>query len=101
MRIEHVHDLPKTDARTRLELLGEVLVRKYGCTVRWEGDTAHVTGRVLVQTFHASATLEPGRLILEGDDPGLLWRDKVRAFLGKHLGRWLDPRTPLDALPRP
>jgi hypothetical protein len=100
MKIERRHDLPDAEVRTRLEALGDYLHNKYKLDVSWSGDVANIRGRFMVVTIEGSIKLEPGKVVFEGKDPGMLWRGKAKGYLEHKLGKYLDPATPSDALPR-
>jgi hypothetical protein len=95
------HKLEITDARARLHALGDYLGKKYGLAVTWNGeDTASISGSYLVVSISGSLTLTPGAVAFSGKDPGLLWRGKAKDYLLRKLTKYLDPSTPVDALPR-
>lgn len=95
------HGLTLPDARARLHALGDYLSNKYGLTVTWTGeDEASVSGTYLVVTISGSLRLTPTAVTFTGKDPGMLWRGKAKGYLLGKLERYLNPSTPLDALPR-
>lgn len=100
MHIDFPHRLPRDEARRRLEALGEYLHNKHGISVRWEGDAARIEGRYLVVSIEGTVRLEEGKVVFDGRDPGLLWRKKARDYLEHKLGRYLDPATSAESLPR-
>ncbi|WP_428267730.1 polyhydroxyalkanoic acid system family protein [Haliangium sp.] len=100
MDIEYAYDLPLDDARARLEALGEYLTNRHGLRVQWSGDQATVNGKYLVVKIEGEMKLTPGRVRFSGRDPGMLWRKKAKDYLHGKLATYLDPRTPVDELPR-
>lgn len=99
--IEQSHSLKHEEARERIRALGDYLSNKHGLSVRWTSDdSASISGKYLVVTIEGTATVEPGRVRFEGKDPGMLWRGKARDYLTAKLRKYLDPSTPVDALPR-
>lgn len=101
MRVEHPHGLPLDQARERVKALGDYLDNKHKIAVRWtDDDHATIGGKYLLFSFEGKITLEPGKVVLEGPDPGLMLRGKAREYLDRKLARYLDPATPLDTLPR-
>jgi hypothetical protein len=100
LKIERSHELSDAEARTRMEALGDYLHNKYGLDVAWSADTATIRGRFMVVTIDGTVKCEPGRVVFEGKDPGMLWRGKAKDYLGHKLGKYLDPKTAADALPR-
>jgi hypothetical protein len=95
------HGLEPRDARARLRALGEYLSHKYGLSITWTtDDEAVISGSYLIVTISGSLKLLPGRAVFAGKDPGMLWRGKAKDYLGGKLEKYLNPGTPLDALPR-
>jgi len=101
LRLDHPHTLTADQARDRVRALGDYLQNKYGVGVRWTGEnTATIQGKYLVISFEGAVTVGAGQVTLEAKDPGMLWRTKAREYLDGKLKKYLDPATPLDALPR-
>jgi hypothetical protein len=99
--LRYPHTLEPADAQARLHALGEYLANKYGLSVSWTDDeTARIIGKYLVVAIDGTLVLEPGEARFSGKDPGLLWRGKARDYLLGKLKKYLDPGTPLTALPR-
>jgi len=100
LKIEHRHELNDADARARIEALGDYLHNKYSLDVTWNGDVASIRGRFMVVTIDGTVKLEPGKVVFEGKDPGMLWRGKAKDYLGHKLAKYLDPQTAAETLPR-
>jgi len=101
LSIDHAHSLPLDDARARIHALGEYLSNKHGISVTWEGDDrAKISGKYLVVSIEGSVTVAEKNVRFEGKDPGMLWRGKAKDYLNAKLTKYLNPSTPLDALPR-
>lgn len=101
MRIEHLlGSLTPEDARARLVALGEYFTNKHQIAVTWSGDRAAVKGKYLVVSIEGSLSFDGQRAIFEGKDPGMLWRGKAKDYLTAKIAKYLDPKTPLDTLPR-
>jgi hypothetical protein len=102
MHIEHEHTLPYDDAKARMRVFAEYLTSKAGIKFAWdpEGDKATAHGKYLVVTIDAKVQILPDKVVFEGKDPGFLWRGKAESFIHKKLQTYLDPGTPVDALPR-
>lgn len=95
------HRLDLTDARDRLHALGDYFANKYGLTVTWTGeDEARIEGSYLVVSISGSLRLAPTAVTFSGKDPGMLWRGKAKDYLLGKLEKYLNPSTPLSALPR-
>ena len=101
MEIEYKHTLPDPEALARLRALGEYLGNKHGIKVTWNGDQkASFNGKYLVVKIEGDLTLEAGVARFKGKDPGFLWRKKASDYIHDKLAAYLDPKTPLDQLPR-
>jgi hypothetical protein len=100
MRIEVPFSFPADEARARLAALGEYFANKHNIAVTWSGDRATVKGKYLVVTIDGSLSLEPGKAIFDGKDPGILWRGKAKDYIEKKVRTYLDPSTKVEALPR-
>lgn len=100
LTLEHRHSLSDSDARARIHALGEYLQNKYGLSVTWDGDRATVRGRYMVVAIEGSVTVSPGVVVFRSKDPGMLWRSKAKSYLAGKLDQYLDPGTPVEALPR-
>jgi hypothetical protein len=99
--IEHAHGLSADDARARLHALAEYLANKHGLGVQWVNENeANISGKYLVVTIEGSVSLRGDRVRFSGKDPGMLWRGKAKEYLEGKLAKYLNPSTPLDALPR-
>ena len=101
MEIDFKHDLSADDARARLQALGQYLQTRHGIRVSWaDPSTAKFSGRYLVVKIEGELTMEGTMVRFRGEDPGFLWRKKATDYIHGKLSKYLDPRTPLDALPR-
>ena len=101
MEIDHKHDLTPADAKARLEALSDYLQTRHGIKVSWTEPTrAKFSGRYLVVKIEGELTMDTNMVRFRGEDPGFLWRKKATDYIHGKLTKYLDPRTPLDALPR-
>ncbi len=101
MEIVYKHPLDAADALARLKALGEYLDRRHGIKVTWASDQkATFSGKYMVVRIEGDLTLEPGVAHFKGKDPGFLWRKKASEYIEEKLAMYLDPKTPLDKLPR-
>jgi Putative polyhydroxyalkanoic acid system protein (PHA_gran_rgn) len=95
------HRLDLADARARLHALADYLSNKYGLSITWTGeDEATISGSYVVVTISGSLRLTSNTVTFTGKDPGMLWRGKAKDYLLRKLEKYLNPNTPLDALPR-
>lgn len=101
MRVECAYGGGRGQARDRLRALGEYLSNRHGIGVRWvDDDHAVVSGKYVMFSFEGKMAIDEGRVVLEGPDPGFVLRGKAREYLERKLAKYLDPATPIDALPR-
>jgi hypothetical protein len=101
MEIDYKHDLSSTDAKARLEALADYLGTRHGIKVSWvEPTKARFSGRYLVVKIEGELTMDEKMVRFRGEDPGFLWRKKATDYIHGKLSKYLDPRTPLAALPR-
>ena len=101
MDIDFKHELPLADARARLEVLGEYLHNRHGIKVTWSDDgRARFQGKYMVVKIDGEMRLENGVVRFRGEDPRFLWRKKATEYIQGKLTTYLDPKKPLDQLPR-
>lgn len=100
LRIDYPTQLPAEECKTRLQALGDYLWTKHKIGVTWEGDRAQIKGRYLVVAIDGTVEIRDGQVSFEGKDPGMLWRNKAKDYLKHKLSTYLDPNTPIDALPK-
>lgn len=101
MKFEYPYEVPRDEARVRLEALGDYLHNRHGIKVSWPSeDQAKFSGRYLVVTIDGSLTVGDGVVNFEGKDPGMLWRKRAIKYLKDKLATYLDPNTPPESLPR-
>jgi hypothetical protein len=101
MEIDYKHELAADDAKARLEALAQYLHRRHGISVSWPEPTrARFSGRYLVVKIEGELTMDGKMVRFRGEDPGFLWRKKATDYIHGKLTKYLDPRTPVDALPR-
>lgn len=84
----------------RLEALGDYLGNRHGISVSWTADTGSFSGKFMVIRIQSELVLADSKILVSGQDPGLLWRRKATDYLPKKLSIYLDPETPIDSLPR-
>jgi len=100
MEIDFQYSLSDTDARSRLEILGQYLSNRHGIKVTWvEPQRAKFTGKYLVVKIDGELTLGNGRAQFKGEDPGFLWRSRAKDYIHGKLAKYLDPKTEAAQLP--
>ncbi len=101
MNIDYKHGLGKDEAKARLEALGEYLGNKHGIRVSWSSDDrATFNGKYMVVSIEGELSLSDDSVKFAGKDPGMLWRKKAKSYIEDKLETYLDPKTPVDQLPR-
>ncbi len=102
LEIEHPHTLDEQEAKARLEALGEYFSNRHALKVSWLSPTkATIAGKYALITVAGEIELVgKGRIALRGPDPGFLLRKKAETYLRGKLTTYLNPQTPLAALPR-
>ena len=98
MQVQHAHGLTPVDAIARLEALTTYWAERFGVDPRWEGERCVVYGEALGVSASGTILVRADRIILDGPDPPWLFRGKVKAYLDRKLGYYLDPQVPLDEL---
>lgn len=101
MELWHDHSFAPEEARARLRALGEYMQNRHGMQVTWTSDDAlHLKGKYTVVEIDAQVRLEPGRVHVQGKDPGMLMRATAKRYVAGKLEAYLNPAEALDALPR-
>jgi hypothetical protein len=101
MELEHRHTFAHDEARERVRALTDYLSNKHGMQVEWTGpDTARVKGKYTVVSIEADVKVEPGRVHVQGKDPGLVWRLPAKKYIQGKLVQYLDQAKQVTALPR-
>ena len=101
MEIEKKFTFDEAEALARLKALGEYLDNKHGIKVTWENDRRAVfSGKYMVVKIEGELALAPGVARFKGKDPGFLWRKRATEYIEEKLATYLDPKNPIDKLPR-
>jgi hypothetical protein len=101
MESTYRHQLGEDEARQRLRILGEYLDKRHGIKVTWTDDShATFNGKYMVVKIEGQLSMEPGVCHFKGKDPGFLWRKKATEYIEGKLKAYLDPKTPIESLPR-
>ena len=100
MEIDFPYSLSDTDAKARLEILGQYLANRHGISVTWlEAARAKFAGKYLVVKIDGELTLGNGRARFKGADPGFLWRSRAKDYIQGKLAKYLDPAADAATLP--
>ena len=102
MVIDYKHAFPVEEAKARLQALGDYLTNRHGIKVVWSQDKMKATfnGKYMVVKIVGDLWLEEQTVRFRGQDPGFVWRKRALKYLRDKLDVYLDPKTPVDELPR-
>ena len=101
MEIDFQYVLSDSEARERLDLLGQYLQNKHGIKVTWVDDSrARFSGRYLLVKIEGELSLGNSRALFKGEDPGFLVRARARDYIQSKLAKYLDPKNALAELPK-
>lgn len=93
MRIEESFSFAQEEAQQRVKALVDYWQKKHGLSVSWTGSNAKVTGKVMGVTIDATVTVEPGKVVADGKDPGLMFRGAATSYLKKKFAEYFDPKV--------
>jgi hypothetical protein len=94
------HALSSDEALARMQALGEYYKNAHRAKVSWEGSRGRVSTKYLTMQADIDFTVGERDVKLDGPDPGMLLRGRITSYLKKKLEAYLDPKTPLEQLPR-
>jgi hypothetical protein len=100
MEFDYKHSLDADSALERLKALGDYLSNRHGLHSTWNGNRATIVGRYKIVKIEGELSMSDGVVHFKGKDPGRLLRKKAINYLQGKLGKYLDPNTPVDSLPR-
>ena len=101
MELSHQHGFDQAEARERVHALSDYMQNRHGMEVTWTSeDTMQLRGKYMVVSIDAQVTLKPGMVYVQGKDPGMMLRATAKKYVGGKLEEYLDPKVPLDQLPR-
>jgi len=89
LKVVHNHSLSMDEVRTRVAKLGEFLT-KNGIGVVWQSENvAKVSGKYIVVKIDALVTITSKQVVIDGKDPGFLWRRKAQEFLQSKMKEYI------------
>lgn len=102
MVIDYKHSFTPEEVKERLKALSDYLDNRHGIKVTWTEDMEKATfnGKYMVVKIIGDMWLEDGEIHFRGQDPGFMWRKRALKYLNGKLDMYLDPKTPVDELPR-
>lgn len=99
LKFEVPHKLSRDEAHTRAKKLLDHWGAKFGLNSRWEGETAHIDGKVMGISLQGHMTITDKAVTGEATDPGMLLRGKARKYFEEKFAAALDPnRKPEDMM---
>ncbi len=101
MKFEYSYAVTRDEAHERLDALGDYLTNRHGIKIAWlDENRAQFTGKYMVVKVEGELTLDDGVIHFNGKDPGMLWRKRAVKYLKGKMAKYMDPKTPLEQLPR-
>jgi hypothetical protein len=101
MELEQTYSFDQAEARERVRALADYLANKHGMQVSWlDEDRAHVKGKYTVVAIDVEVSVEPGKVLVKGKDPGMLWRSPAKKYVSNKLAAYLNPSASAAGLPR-
>ncbi len=92
MKFDVSHTLPKDEAKQRVQKLVDYWHAKYGVQCTWEGERAHVNGKVMGINLDANFEVRDDCVTGEGTDPGMLLRGQAKKYIQGKFDTFLDPK---------
>jgi hypothetical protein len=83
------HQFSTDDAHARLQQLMEYWGGRFGISYEWLGHRLWVSGTVVGVSFRAHLDIIDRAVFAESTDPGMLWRNLAREYVGKKLRKYL------------
>jgi len=91
MRIEVSHQLELAASIDRMQALTAYWGEKYAVESRWTNAGSTLAGSFLGTTFRATISVEQCSVVVEGPDPGILFRRQAIAYVTRKLDEYLRP----------
>jgi len=89
MKVEHNHKLGVAEAKNRINKFGDFLAEQ-NIALKWTSDTtASVSGKYTVVAIDATVTVSDNNVLIEGKDPGFLFRKAAENFLKEKMKEYL------------
>jgi hypothetical protein len=100
MELEYPYaPMSETDAKARLEILGQYLTNRHGIAVTWlDQQRAKFSGKYLLVKIEGELSMGDGKAAFKGQDPGWPLRTKAINYIRDKLAAYLDPKTPVASL---
>ena len=98
MEISHKHTLGQAEAQRRLEKLVDVWKSQHGVQADWNGNQAHLVGKVMGIDIDANVTVGESSIDASGKDPGFLKKKLAESYLKSKLAAVMDPNASDDTI---
>jgi hypothetical protein len=92
MHFDVEHHFSKADARARAQMLFDYWKKAFGVQSTWQGDAAHVVGKVMGIDIDATLVVTERAIGGDGEDPGPLMRGLARSYVTKKLQKYMHPQ---------
>lgn len=98
MKVDLTHSFSKDEAVARLQALTSYWSNRYGVKSSWNGDSAHVAGKVSGVKFEGEFTVQASRVV--GDVRAGFLAEKLggKRYVEEKIAQYLDPKTSLESL---
>jgi hypothetical protein len=98
MKLDQPHSFSLEEAVARLRALTDYWEKKYGVRTEWQGDTAHIKGKVKGVSFDGTFGVKPTLLAAEVKVGFLAEKLGGKDYVQRKLTEYLDPKNSLEAL---
>jgi hypothetical protein len=86
------HQHSKSDAVARAKMLFDYWHQRYGVETTWDGDSAHVVGRVMGIDINAVLVVGEDSIGGDAEDPGPFFRGLAKSYITKKLQKYMHPQ---------
>ena len=98
MEISHKHTLGQAEAQRRIEKLTTLWKKEHGVDVSWNGNQAHLVGKVMGIDIDANVTVGENSIDAVGKDPGFLKKKLAESYLKNKLADVMNPNASSDTI---
>lgn len=92
MHIDVSHPFSREVARERAQMLFDYWHKAYGVQCTWDGDRAHVAGRVMGINVNAMLVVTERNIGGDAEDPGPFVRGFARSYITRKLQKYMHPQ---------
>lgn len=98
MKLDKEHGFSRDEATARLRALTDYWDTRYGTRTNWDGNSAHIKGKVKGVSFDGRFAVEEKRLQGEVKVGMLAEMMGGKAYVVRKVDEYLDPANTLEAL---